>query len=188
MAASRKAYEKEMDQVLSWFEKTYQELVDSEKALRSLMEEQKREAIELSRIEVEYKPLQRAAEQNGKMYGLIATRQKEIDITGPMKTNNVRVLERAIVPGAPVRPKPVQNLLLGLLLGLGTGVALAFAIEALDNTLKTQSDVEQFLGVPVLGLVPVIGGPENAQGIQGSDNLRDRDLGVFLDPKSVAAE
>lgn len=189
MAVTRTTYEKEMDGVLATFEKGYQELVDNEKALRALMAEQQREAIELSKIEVEYKPLQRAAEQNGKMYGLIATRQKEIDITGPMKTNNVRVLERAIVPGAPVRPKPVQNLLLGLLLGLGTGVALAFAIEALDNTLKTQSDVEQFLGVPVLGLVPVIGGAGGeVQQHTAGDNLRERDLGVFLDPKSVAAE
>jgi capsular exopolysaccharide synthesis family protein len=87
-----------------------------------------------------------------------------------------------------VRPKPVQNLLLGLLLGLGTGVALAFAIEALDNTLKTQTDVEQFLGVPVLGLVPVIGAAGAPETMQAGDNLRERDLGVFLDPKSVAAE
>ena len=115
------------------------------------MEQQKKEAIELSKIEVEYKPLRRAAEQEEKMYGIIANRQKEIDITGPMKTNNVRVLERAIVPGAPVRPKPVQNLLLGLLLGLGTGIGLAFAIEALDNTLKTQADVEQLLGTRCWG-------------------------------------
>src|ERR1043165_5176113 len=122
------------------------------------------------------------------MYGLIAMRQKEIDITGPMKTNNVRVLERAIVSGSPVRPQPVQNLLLGLLLGLGTGIALAFAIEALDNTLKTQADVEQFLGVPVLGLVPIIGAAAGAEAAEVSDHLRERDLGVFLDPKSVAAE
>ncbi len=152
------------------------------------MEQQKKEAIELSKIEVEYKPLQRSAEQEDKMYGIIAARQKEIDITGPMKTNNVRVLERAIVPGVPVRPKPVQNLLLGLMIGLGTGIGLAFAIEALDNTLKTQQDVEQFLGTPVLGLVPVIGASPGAEAVQQGDNLRERDLGVFLDPKSVAAE
>ena len=153
----RKAYDKEMSQVLLTFEKAYEEIVDNEKALRSLMEQQKNEAIELSKIEIEYRPLMRASQQDDKMYSLISSRQKEIDITGPMRTNNVRVLERAIVPGAPIRPKPIQNLMLGLLLGLGTGVGLAFAIEALDNTLKTQADVEQFLGVPVLGLVPVIG-------------------------------
>jgi capsular exopolysaccharide synthesis family protein len=187
MDVVRKAYRKEIDAVLATFEKSYQQLLDNERALKTLMEQQKKEAIELSKVEVEYKPLQRVSEQNSKMYGVIASRQKEIDITGPMKTNNVRVLERAIVPGLPVRPKPVQNLLLGVLLGLVTGVGLAFLIEALDNTLKTQQDVEQFLGTPVLGLVPIIGA--TAPNVEKEpDSLRERDLGVFLDPKSVAAE
>ena len=188
MEAIRKIYEHEIDGVLATFEKSYQVLVDNERALRALMDSEKKEAIEVSKLEVEYKPLQRAAEQNGKMYSVIASRQKEIDITGPMKANNVRVLERAIVPGAPVRPKPVQNLLLGLAIGLATGIALAFAIEALDNTLKTQADVEQFLGVPVLGLVPIIGAAAGGEAANVGDNVRERDLGVFLDPKSVAAE
>ncbi len=188
MDTIRKAYEKEVDGVLAAFEKSYQEMVDNERSLKALMEQEKKEAIELSKIEVEYKPLKRASEQEEKMYGIIASRQKEIDITGPMKTNNVRVLERAVVPGGPVRPKPVQNLLLGLVLGLGTGIGLAFLIEALDNTLKTQQDVEQLLGTPVLGLVPIIGTAPGGEAAQASDNLRERDLGVFLDPKSVAAE
>ncbi len=188
METIRKAYEQEIDAALTAFEKSYEELLDNERALKSLMEQQKNEAINLSKIEVEYKPLRRAAEQEEKMYGIIASRQKEIDITGPMKTNNVRVLERAIVPSTPVRPRPVQNLLVGLLLGLGTGIALAFAIEALDNTLKTQQDVEQFLGTPVLGLVPIIGSAPGGEALQAGDNLRERDLGVFLDPKSIAAE
>ena len=188
MDTIRSAYEQEVDGVLATFQKSYRELLDNERSLKQLMEQQKKEAIELSKIEVEYKPLQRSAEQEDKMYGIIAARQKEIDITGPMKANNVRVLERAVVPNIPVRPKPVQNLLLGLMIGLGTGIGLAFAIEALDNTLKTQQDVEQFLGTPVLGLVPIIGAAPRAEALQQNDNLRERDLGVFLDPKSVAAE
>jgi capsular exopolysaccharide synthesis family protein len=188
LASVKKAYQEEIDGFLSSFEKGYREMVENEKSLRAMMENEKKEAIEISKIEVDFKPLQRASEQNTKMYGLIAARQKEIDITGPMKTNNVRVLERAIVSGVPVRPKPIQNLLVGLLLGLGTGIGLAFAIEALDNTLKTQADVEQFLGVPVLGLVPVIGTAPGAEAVETNDHLRERDLGVFLDPKSVAAE
>ena len=187
MEVVRKAYEKEIDAALTTFEKLYQEAIDNERGLKAMMEQQKNEAIELSKIEIEYRPLLRASQQNDKMYGLISTRQKEIDITGPMKTNNVRVLERAVVPGAPIRPKPIQNLLMGLMFGLGTGVALAFAIETLDNTLKTQADVEQFLGVPVLGLVPVIGSTGEPTDTVG-DNVRQRDMGVFLDPKSVAAE
>jgi capsular exopolysaccharide synthesis family protein len=184
----RKAYEHEIDVILGTFEKSFQELQDNERSLKAMMEQQKKEAIELSKIEVEYKPLKRAAEQEEKMYSVIANRQKEIDITGLMKTNNVRVLERAVVPTVPVRPRPLQNLMLGLLLGLGTGVGLAFLIEALDNTLKTQADVEQLLGTPVLGLVPIIGASPRAEVVEVSENLRERDLGVFLDPKSVAAE
>ncbi len=188
MASIEQAYKKEIDAVLISFEKSYDELIENERSLKALMAQQQKEAIELSKLEVDYKPLERSSEQNGKMYSLIANRQKEIDITGPMKTNNVRVLERAIVPGTPVRPKPVQNLLVGLLLGLGTGIGLAFVIEALDNTIKTQQDVEQLLGVPVLGLVPIIGAAPAGEAVQEGDHLRERDLGVFLDPKSVAAE
>jgi succinoglycan biosynthesis transport protein ExoP len=187
MEVIRKAYVKEIDGALATFEKNYEEVVDNEHSLKALMEQEKNEAIDLAKVEVEYRPLLRASQQNDKMYGIISTRQKEIDITGPMRTNNVRVLERAVVRTAPIRPKPIQNLMLGLLLGLGTGIALAFAIESLDNTLKTQADVEQFLGVPVLGLVPVIGSQGEPQEAL-SDDLRQRDLGVFLDPKSVAAE
>jgi polysaccharide biosynthesis transport protein len=188
MGSIKKAYQAEIDGFLAAADKEYRVMLDNERSLKTLMEQQKREAIEVSKIEVEYKPLQRASEQNAKMYGIISSRQKEIDITGPMKTNNVRVLERAIVPTSPVRPKPIQNLMVGLVLGLGTGIALAFLIEALDNTLKTQQDVEQFLGVPVLGLVPLIAGAPNSEPVNDSDHLRERDLGVFLDPKSVAAE
>ena len=186
MDSTKKAYQEEIDGVLATFEKAYQQMLENEKSLKAMMDNERKEAIELSKIEVDYKPLQRAAEQNSKMYGLIASRQKEIDTTGPMRANNVRVLERAIEPGVPVRPRPLQNLMLGLLLGLATGIGLAFAIETLDNTLKTQSDVEQFLGVPVLGLVPVIGHAPGGEPLP--EELRERDLGVFMDPKSVAAE
>jgi succinoglycan biosynthesis transport protein ExoP len=188
MASIKRAYEGEMDAVLASFQKSYEEMVDNEHSLKALMEHSKKEAIELSKIEVAYKPLERASEQNAKMYSLIAMREKEIDITGPMKTNNVRVLERAIVPSGAVRPKPVQNLVIGLLLGFGIGIGLAFVIEALDNTIKTQADVEQMLGVPVLGFVPVIGVAAGAEAVEQNDHLRERDLGVFLDPKSIAAE
>jgi succinoglycan biosynthesis transport protein ExoP len=97
-------------------------------------------------------------------------------------------LERAVVPTVPIRPRPIQNLVIGLMLGLGIGIGLAFLIEALDNTLKTQADVEQVMGVPVLGLVPIIGSAPGAEASRQNDNLRERDLGVFLDPKSIAAE
>jgi polysaccharide biosynthesis transport protein len=186
LAALKERYQYEIDEVLASFEKGYKATVDTEQALERMMEAEKKEAIELSKIEVEYKPLGRAADENIRVYQMIATRQKEIDLTGLMRVNNVRVLERAIVPRSPVFPKPMQNLGIGLLVGLGAGIALAFLIEALDNTLKTQANVESLLGVPVLGLIPIIGGKQEDK--DEPDKVRERDLGVYLDPRSLAAE
>ncbi|HET6282419.1 MAG TPA: polysaccharide biosynthesis tyrosine autokinase [Polyangia bacterium] len=182
----RRQWERAIDQVLTSFEKGYRAVVDTQVALEKMMENEKKEAIELSKLDLEYKPLGRKAEENAKFYGLIASRQKEIDLTGVMKANNVRVLERAVLPGGPVSPKPMQNLGIGLLVGLAAGLGLGLLIEALDNTLKTQASVESLLGVPVLGLIPIIGGKQEDK--DEPEALRERDLGVYLDPRSLAAE
>jgi capsular exopolysaccharide synthesis family protein len=187
MAALEKAYKHELDETLQVFENNYQSLVATEKSLQAMMDKEKHNAVELSKLEVEYKPFERAADENSKVYQMIAQRQKEIDLTGVIKSNNVRMLERAIVPGGPVSPKPMQNLFIALFGGLGLGIGLAFLIEALDNTLKTQTDVETFLGLPVLGLIPIIGGNKPTERDEATQ-VRERDLGIFLDPRSLAAE
>lgn len=193
MEAVSKAYQHEIDTNLKTFENSYQALVATEKSLLSMMEKEKLNAIALSKLGMEYKPFERTAVENGKVYDLIAKRQKELDLTGLLRSNNVRILERAIVPGAPASPKPMQNLLIALACGLGLGIGLAFAIEILDNTLKTQIDVETFLGVPVLGLIPIIGqGKLDARGKdklgKNDEQVRDRDLGIAREPRSMAAE
>jgi succinoglycan biosynthesis transport protein ExoP len=211
MAAVQASYQREIDSSLRTFENSYQALLATEKSLMSMMDKEKQSAIELSKIDVEYKPYQRAAEENAKVYMMIAQRQKELDLTALMKGNNVRVLERAVAPGAPVSPRPMQNLMIALLAGLAIGIALAFLVETLDNTLKSQLDVEAFLGVPVLGLIPIIGShkqeekaalrgkrsrdrgdrddrPDRGKDVEDAAQLRERDMGIFLDPRSLAAE
>jgi succinoglycan biosynthesis transport protein ExoP len=193
MEAVSKAYQHEIETNLRIFENKYQALISTEKSLLTMMDKEKLNAIELSKLGVEYKPYERTAEENAKVYELIARRQKEIDLTGLLRSNNVRILERAITPGSPASPKPMQNLLIALMCGFSLGIGLAFAIELLDNTLKTQIDVETFLGVPVLGLIPIIGqGKLDAKGKdkegKTDEQVRDRDLGIFREPRSMAAE
>jgi succinoglycan biosynthesis transport protein ExoP len=193
MESLAKAYQHELDTNLKTFENSYQSLVQTEQSLMSMMEKEKQKAIELSKLGVEYKPFERTADENAKVYELIAQRQKEIDLTGLLRSNNVRILERAVTPGSPSSPRPMQNMLLALACGFGLGIGLAFAIEILDNTLKTQIDVETFLGVPVLGLIPIIGQGKldpKGKGKEGKsdEQVRDRDLGIFREPRSMAAE
>lgn len=54
----------------------------------------------------------------------------------------------------PVSPNLFLNIFLSLVLGLGSGVGLAYFIEYLDTSVKTVNDVERYLGLPVIGVIP----------------------------------
>ena len=64
------------------------------------------------------------------------------------------IWERAEPASAPSRPRVALNILLGVVVGMVFGVGLAFFIEYLDTSVKTMEDVETFLQVPVLAVIP----------------------------------
>ncbi|RDU35614.1 capsular biosynthesis protein [Neobacillus piezotolerans] len=80
------------------------------------------------------------------------------EIAAIMNVDNVSILATAQASEgqAPVKPRPLLNMMVALLAGLMAGVGLAFLIEYFDNTIKTEKDVERVLGLPVLGIIPVI--------------------------------
>lgn len=66
----------------------------------------------------------------------------------------VSIVESAVVPLRPVTPKPLLNTILAFMLGLSMSIAVAFAVEKLDVTVKESEVLEQLLGITSLGLVP----------------------------------
>jgi polysaccharide biosynthesis transport protein len=184
LAAIQRDYSKELDNVLRAFDKRYEALVETEGALAKWMNHEKQQALELSKIETEYRPLARDAENNAKIYSAINQRQKEIDLTGMLKANNVRTLDRAAQPRAPVSPIMALNVIVGFMLGLMFGLLLALAVEALDNTIKSPEAAEELVGAPLLGVVPMLS--QARQHLMA--DAPDRDLAVHNDPASLAAE
>ncbi|WP_404469092.1 YveK family protein [Sutcliffiella horikoshii] len=75
-----------------------------------------------------------------------------------MNVDNVNILASAQVGEnpSPVKPQPVLNMAIAFVVGLMAGVGLAFLLEFLDNTVKTEQDIEKLLGLPVLGTVVMI--------------------------------
>jgi uncharacterized protein involved in exopolysaccharide biosynthesis len=118
----------------------------------------RREGQDLNEKEIQALALQREAESNQQLYEAVLKRFKETGVAGGLETNNVRVVEEATAPTIPVRPRKAWNLFLAVAAGLGLGIAVAFAIDYFDTTVKTPSDVERFLGLPVIGIVPAFGG------------------------------
>ncbi len=67
-----------------------------------------------------------------------------------------KVVEPAKQPLKPIRPNRVQILMMGIALGLVIGVGAAIVVELMDNSLKKVEEVEEYLGLPVLGIAPKI--------------------------------
>lgn len=75
-----------------------------------------------------------------------------------MKIDNVNILSPAVMGDnpRPVKPDPYLNMAIAAVIGLMIGVGIAFLIEYLDTTVKTETDVEELLGLPILGLISPI--------------------------------
>lgn len=82
----------------------------------------------------------------------------QTEIQGIMNVDNVSILTKAqLIEGtAPIKPKPLLNIAVGIVAGLIIGVSLVLLYEYLDNRFKDSQEVELYLGLPVLGVVPRI--------------------------------
>lgn len=80
------------------------------------------------------------------------------EIVKIMNVNNVSILSTADVPAepSPVKPRPLLNMAIALVVGAMTGIGLAFLLEYLDNTIKNEQDVERLLELPVIGSITTI--------------------------------
>ncbi len=120
----------------------------------NLYEGARKRAIDLNLQDVDFRRLDRAREQNEKLYSLLLVRMKEADLARMMRANNVRQVDPALEPQIPIRPHPVVNFLIALGAGLLIGVLVAWTRVQLDSSIKVPDDVEEKLGLTFIGLLP----------------------------------
>ncbi|MCC6751753.1 MAG: polysaccharide biosynthesis tyrosine autokinase [Deltaproteobacteria bacterium] len=187
MEVARAAVTREITNVLDAVEAKYREAVDNEGQIAAALQRSKAEALELNRQAVPYQRLKRNEENNSKLYSMVLTRIKETDLTAQLRVNNIRLLDAALAPRTPVRPRVTLNMIFGAILGIFLGIGLAFLVDTLDSSVKSQDDVEQVAGVVFLGLMPQIAG--NAlKDSRGRESQIVPELVVHRDPKSAVAE
>lgn len=110
----------------------------------------------VNRKEFELAALEREVDANRELYELFMTRFKETDVGADLESTNARVIDAALGPGRQIKPHHIRIIAATVILGLLLGIGLAFALEHLDNTLKTGEDVEESLQLPMLGTMPLI--------------------------------
>ncbi len=149
-----------------------------EVSMAAELKKKEQESFELSQLRIQYDVLSRQADQSKLLYNVVLQRMKETDLTSKDKKQNMRVVDAAVVPQNPVKPRVVLTLFLGVVGGLGIAIGLAFFVNYLDDSIKNQDDIETYLRLPFLGYIPNI----------KTNSVLERDMQAHLHPQSNAAE
>jgi capsular exopolysaccharide synthesis family protein len=110
----------------------------------------------IPRKQLEYARLARKSKGFEEVYTLLQTRLKEAEIVEAGRDATIEIVDTAVAPLWPARPRVGLNILGGLVTGVLLGLAGAFARERVDRSVHTRKDVLAATGLPVLGLIPHI--------------------------------
>jgi capsular exopolysaccharide synthesis family protein len=158
----------------------YEAAYSNELLLAEEFEKAKQGVLALQDSSIEYRILEREVDTNRELYEGLLQRYKEVGVAGGVGSNNVTVVDPAQVPQYKFKPNMGKNVFLATLFGLFGGIALAFFLEHMDDTIKVPEQLENSLRLSTLGVIPQVRGDNS-----GTDNL------AFLavdDPRSAFAE
>jgi capsular exopolysaccharide synthesis family protein len=173
---------KEVASIQGVAEAEYKAKVLEKSGLQARVDELKKEILALHDRSADYQAIKRDVDTNRELYNGLLQRMKEVGVVASLSSNNLLIVDRALVPEAPYKPSLRKNLSIALALGLVAGVLLVLLLEHLDDTVKTSEDVESRVLAPVLGIIPFASPKDHGAG------EADIALLAFTSPRSPLAE
>lgn len=145
---TRKVFEEEVK---------YQAQVASYKKLSEIVEEYDKRLNKLPTSTIDLARLQREQASYEKLFTQVEQRYQEAIINEQSVPGNVLIVDDGLVPHSPSKPNRLMIVLIGLILGIGMGVAFAFVKDHFDNTIKTPEDIQK-KNINILAWIPQIEG------------------------------
>lgn len=136
----------------------FESSMQQETLLKRKIEEAKVGVLDTRTKQIQYNILKREADTNRTLYDGLLQQYKDVGVAGAVETNNIAIIDRAQTPGGAFTPDMRRNLMLALLFGLIAAATLIAVLEILDDTFKTPEEVEEHLGLAVLGIIPFVEG------------------------------
>jgi len=182
LTATRAKIGTEMSQVIQAVKNEYYMAQAQEQKLKAALEAQKVDTQDMSDRGIQYRVLLRDVETTRALYENMLKSLKATTATENTPPTNIRIVYPATVPTGPASPRKMLNLLIAAIFGLVLGTSLAFGLEHLDTSLKTPEEVEHWLEIPNLAIIPHIeAGPLD-------DELGAPGLVTALDTQSIVSE
>lgn len=114
------------------------------------------EIAKLPQTQQGYLQVKRDADVAQEIYVMLAKRLEEAKVAEAMVPTEVQVVDEATLPEKPIKPRKLLTLVLALFLGLFGGTGYTIARTLLNRKIRTAADVEQYLELPVLGVIPEV--------------------------------
>ena len=150
--------EEERQAIVLAAESAYRAAVAREQSLIARINELKSSVQQERGRRIDYTILQREVDTARSQHEALLQRLKEVSIADGVGSSQISIVDRAIVPGYPFAPNMNNNLIRALILSLALGVALAFILNYLDDTIRTPEDVKTKLGLNSIGVIPKVKG------------------------------
>jgi len=154
--AAQASLKTQVQQIVAGIQKQYQIASANERSIQNSVNENKEQIKEISKDEFKFRSLQLEVDSNRAIFDTFINRLKETTATSDIESTNARIVDPAVVPEKPIKPKKgLIVILAGLLAGM-FAVFLILLLNALNNTFKSTDEIEVATNLPVLGVVPLI--------------------------------
>lgn len=141
-------------EIVSSMQRRYEAAFAKERMLRAAYEQQKATTTQQTRDQIEMIAMSQELETNKQYLNTLLQRQREITVTNNDRPNEVSVATPARVPKNPIGPPRMRNIAVAFILSLVAGIGLAFLLDFLDDTVKSVDDVDRYIHLPALALIP----------------------------------
>lgn len=139
-------------------ETKYRQALDREKSIRDAFNQQRGATLNQNEAEINYRLIKQEIETNKQLLDGLLQRSKENDVVLAGTPNNIYVVDYAVTPDYPIGPQRIRTILMGLFLALAGSIGLAIFLEYMNDSVRSTEDVERWLRLPSIGVIPRIGG------------------------------
>lgn len=149
-------FNKEIKVVAHAIKNRYEIAKTNEDAIAASIDSNKQQVLDIGRKQTQYLELQREVESSRNLYQTFVNRFKEASEVVEIDAGNVRFINQASNPSAPIKPRKSLIIASTFVVMLMFGIGLVLLLDFLDSTLKEPDDVEKKLARPFLGVVPLV--------------------------------
>lgn len=146
----------EGEKLVAGLKKQYEQLMNQEQTLDDEIAKKRTELLDLKERAVSYTILKREWEANRELYVGLLEKQKDFSVASGMEFNDASIVDKAVTPTEKHSPNNLKNVSYAAVFGIVGGVGIAVLLTFLDSTFNTREELEEALGIPLMGFVPKI--------------------------------